>query len=205
MIAVVDYGMGNLRSVERALRHVGANAVLTSQPDTVASAEKVVVPGVGAFADAMSNIESCGLKDAILQGIRAGKPYLGICLGLQILFEVSEEGGSVHGLGVVSGRVVRFAKTASDGTRLKVPHIGWNQVKMRRPSPLLQGVPDEAFFYFDHSYYVQPENLAVVAGETDYGGPFTSVLWQENVHGTQFHPEKSQAAGLTILRNFATL
>lgn len=205
MIAVVDYGMGNLRSVERALRHVGADAVLTSQSDAVERADKVVVPGVGAFADAMNNIEQGGLKDVIVSGIRAGKPFLGICLGLQILFDMSEEGGSVCGLGVVAGRVVRFAKTTPDGGRLKVPHIGWNQVKIRQPSPLLREVPDEAFFYFDHSYYVEPEDSAVVAAETEYGSSFTSVLWRKNVHGTQFHPEKSQAVGLTVLRNFAAL
>lgn len=205
MIAVVDYGMGNLRSVERALSFVGAQAVLTAEPETVRRAEKVVVPGVGAFQDAMSNLTSTGLVEIIRDGIAAGKPFLGICLGLQMLFDESEEDGLHKGLGIVPGRVVRFDGRTPDGQKLKVPHIGWNQLLPRGACPLLSGMPEGAFFYFDHSYYVRPDDRSVIAGETDYGIRFTSVIWRQNVYGTQFHPEKSQAIGLTILKNFAAL
>jgi len=205
VIAVVDYGMGNLRSVQRALQHVGAEAELTADPDAVHRAQKVVVPGVGAFKDTMDNLARGGLAEVIRGGIAAGKPFLGICLGLQILFDESEEDGLHPGLGIVPGRVVRFEQSAADGRRVKVPHIGWNQLILRPDVPLLRGVPEEAYVYFDHSYYVAPSDASVIAAETEYGIRFTSAIWRDNVYGTQFHPEKSQAVGLTMLENFAAL
>lgn len=204
MIAVIDYGMGNLRSVEKALKKLGADVEIISDADRLAASEKAVLPGVGAFKDTMKGIEERGLKDAILRYLVSGKPYLGICMGLQILFEESAEGGKNRGLGIFKGEVKRF-----EGTKeLKVPHMGWNQLisqKRKPPCPLLKGIGDDSYFYFVHSYFVAPEDKSIIAGLTDYGVPFTSMIQKDNIYGVQFHPEKSQETGLKMLKNFIEL
>lgn len=196
MIAIVDYGMGNLRSVEKGFEKVRVRAKVVSTPRAVRDADAIVLPGVGAFRDCMRNLERLSLIDPILASIENGKPYLGICLGLQVLFTESEEFGSTSGLNVFKGKVVRFR------VDLKVPHMGWNTVKLRNSLPLFQGIMDESFFYFVHSYYVVPEDPDIVAGTTDYGVTFTSMVWKDTIFATQFHPEKSQHIGLNILKNF---
>jgi len=196
MIAIVDYGMGNLRSVEKGFEKVRVRAKVVSTPRAVRDADAIVLPGVGAFRDCMRNLERLSLIDPILTSIENGKPYLGICLGLQVLFTESEEFGSTSGLNVFKGKVVRFR------VDLKVPHMGWNTVKLRNSLPLFQGIMDESFFYFVHSYYVVPEDPDIVAGTTDYGVTFTSMVWKDTIFATQFHPEKSQHIGLNILKNF---
>ncbi len=201
MIAVVDYGMGNLRSVQKGFEKVGYRAEVTDHPSALAAARKIVLPGVGAFEDAMAELRRRELIRPILAAIEAGKPFLGICLGLQLLFEVSYENGRHEGLGVVRGEVRRFDLPRE----LSVPHMGWNQLAIRRPAPVLAGLPDGVYVYFVHGYYVAPAETAVIATETDHGGPFCSMIWRDNVFATQFHPEKSQADGLRILRNFAEL
>jgi glutamine amidotransferase len=198
VIAVVDSGSGNLRSVERALAHVGGAPVLTADPDRVRRADRVVVPGQGAFADCMATMRQSGLGEAIREVVAAGRPYLGICLGLQILFEDSEEHGPVAGLGILRGHVVRFPHGP-----LKVPHIGWNQVAGGEGEPLLAGIPPEAHFYFIHSYLAVPTEARQVALTCDYGGPFCAAVRVDNLFACQFHPEKSQAVGLQLLGNFA--
>ena len=199
MIAIVDYGMGNLRSVQKALEHVGAQAVVTDHRETIESASAVVLPGVGAFGKAMANLERAGLTDVIRQVIAQGRPFLGICLGLQLLFEDSDEMGRHNGLGVFGGQVKRFE------VGLKVPQIGWNQVHIQRASPLLEGVADGSYAYFVHSYYVAPADPEIILTTTDYEIDYASIIGQDNVFGIQFHPEKSQAVGLRILRNFIAL
>lgn len=199
MIAIIDYGIGNLRSVEKALQHVGAEARLTSQSETIRRARGVVLPGVGAFGDCITQLEAGGYAQIVRACVADGVPLLGICVGLQMLFDESEEMGHFAGLGLLRGRVRRFRGD------LKVPHIGWNQVHSLAPSPLLAGVPQDAYAYFVHSYYVEPADEKIVLATTDYGGPFASVVGQGRLFGVQFHPEKSQEVGLTILRNFATL
>jgi glutamine amidotransferase len=201
MIAIIDYGMGNLRSVQKAFEKVGHEAIVTSDPAQVAAATKVILPGVGAFEDAMVELRRLNLVKPVLQAIDAGKPFLGICLGLQLLFEVSHENGRHTGLGVLRGECVRFDLPKE----FAVPHMGWNQLDVRRPAPILEGVTKGAYVYFVHSYYVAPADAEVIATETDYGGPFCSMIWRNNVFATQFHPEKSQAEGLKILKNFAEL
>jgi imidazole glycerol-phosphate synthase subunit HisH len=201
MIAIIDYGMGNLRSVQKALEKVGSSAVITSDPAQVAAADKVVLPGVGAFEDAISELHRLNLDRPVLDAVHSGKPFLGICLGLQLLFDVSFENGRHKGLGVVPGEVVRFELPKD----FSVPHMGWNQLNIRKPTPLLDGLGDGTYVYFVHSYYVVPEDKSVVAAETDYGGPFCSMIAFDNVYATQFHPEKSQSDGLRILKNFAEL
>jgi glutamine amidotransferase len=198
MIAVVDSGSGNLRSVVRALARVGAEARATTDPDEVRRADRVVVPGQGAFRDCVAGLRAAGLDQAVREVVAAGRPYLGICLGLQVLFDESEEQGPVAGLGLLSGRVVRFA--ARPG--LKVPHMGWNDVTVRRPDPLLAGLPTPAHFYFVHSYHAVPEDPDLVALAVDYGGPVCAAVRRENLFATQFHPEKSGAAGLALLAEF---
>ena len=204
-IAVIDYGMGNLRSVWQALEHVaeGREVVVTADPAVVAAAERVVFPGQGAMPDCMAELDARGLRPAVLQAAK-DKPFLGICIGLQMLFEHSEE-GDVPGLGVFAGQVRRFPAekmVAADGSRLKVPHMGWNQVRHTRPHALWEGIEDGARFYFVHSYYVTPEDPAVVAGTADYGIPFTSAVARDNIFAIQCHPEKSAQAGLALLSNF---
>ncbi len=198
-IVIVDYGMGNLRSVQKAIEKVGHAALISGEPDQVARADKLILPGVGAFCDAIARLREADLAAPILDHIRSGRPFLGICLGLQMLFTTSHEDGVHQGLNVFSGEVVRF----SDLPGLKVPHMGWNQLRVRRRAPILEGLPDEAAVYFVHSYYVVPEDRSLVATETDYPTPFTSSIWRDNVFATQFHPEKSQRIGLEMLRRFA--
>jgi len=198
-IAVIDYGLGNLRSVTKALEAVGATAELTSDPRRIISAKGAVLPGVGAFSAGMKNLESRGMLPAIRDRIADGKPLLGICLGLQLLFEVSEEHGFHKGLEIVSGKVVRFAG------ELKIPHMGWNTIKPVRHSSagrLFDGIPDDTFFYFVHSYYVVPKEKSVVAATTEYGVEFASAIARDNLFAVQFHPEKSGDPGLKILENF---
>jgi glutamine amidotransferase len=201
MIAIIDYQMGNLRSVQKGFERVGHQAVITSDPVQIAQAEKLVLPGVGAFADAMSELNRRELVGPIRAAIDEGKPFLGICLGLQLLFETSYENGCHQGLGVLAGEVVRFDLPAP----FKVPHMGWNQAIIRQQAPLLTNVEQETYFYFVHSYYVVPRDLEVVAMETEYHQPFCSMIWRNNLVATQFHPEKSQAKGLVLLKNFAEL
>ncbi len=200
-ILIVDYGMANLRSVQKAFEKVGHAADITGDPSRVARADKLVLPGVGAFRDAIARLRESGLAEPIVDHIKAGRPFLGICLGLQMLFTRSYEDGDYAGLNLFAGDVVRFP----DCEGLKVPHMGWNQLRIRRPAPLFRDVPDGSSVYFVHSYYASPRNPGLVATETDYPEPFTSAIWHENVMATQFHPEKSQRVGLTMLRNFAEL
>jgi glutamine amidotransferase len=201
MIAIIDYGMGNLRSVQKGFEKVGHSATITSDADAIAAASKVVLPGVGAFGDAMDELRRRKLVEPVRQVIADGKPFLGICLGLQLLFEVGYEGGTHEGLGILPGEVVRFELPHE----FKVPHMGWNQLEIRRPAPILSGLTNGTHVYFVHSYYVVPRNADDIAATASYGQSFTSVVWHDNVFATQFHPEKSQADGLKILRNFAEL
>jgi glutamine amidotransferase len=196
MIAIIDYGMGNLRSVEKGFLKVGVNAKVVTDSKAVDNADAVVLPGVGAFRDCMKNLEEGSLTEPILRSIQKGKPYLGICLGLQVLFTESEEFGIHKGFDILKGKVVRFQ------INLKVPHMGWNNAKIQRRPPIFDGIQDEAFFYFVHSYYVVPDDNNIVATTTDYGITFASMVWKENIFATQFHPEKSQETGLKILKNF---
>jgi len=203
MIAVVDYGMGNLRSVQKALQRVGGDARLVRTPDELARAEKVVLPGVAAFGDAMNQLRSRGLIEPLLEAVRDGRWYLGLCLGLQLLFEVSYEEGEHEGLGVLAGKVVRFEFSRQRrAERLSVPHMGWNRVFHAGECPLLDGIDDGAYVYFAHSYHVVPDDDGVAATTTDYGFRFVSAVWKDNVFATQFHPEKSQEVGLKLLENF---
>ncbi|MEW4570748.1 imidazole glycerol phosphate synthase subunit HisH [Tautonia sp. JC769] len=201
MIAIIDYGMGNLRSVQKAIEAVGHEAVVSSDPEFVGKADKVILPGVGAFEDAMAELNRTGLGAAFCDRVVAGAPALGVCLGLQLLLDESFEDGHHRGLGLVAGKVVRFEPRPG----LKVPHMGWNTLRVRRPSPLLEGLPAEPSVYFVHSYYVVPDDPGVVAAEADYPDPFTAMIWQDNLMACQFHPEKSQALGLAMYRNFAEL
>jgi len=196
MIALVDYGMGNLGSVNKALRRVGCEVTVTQDPGLLRDAAAIVLPGVGAFGDCMTNLTRLGLVGPLTEAIAAGKPFLGICLGLQVLFEESEEAPGVAGLGVFAGKVERFRHD------LKVPHIGWNQIVPRgERAPHLDGIADGSYVYFVHSYYVAPTDESIVATTTDYGYEFTSCVWRGNLFASQFHPEKSQSIGLRILEN----
>ena len=200
MVALVDYGIGNLRSVEKALSTVGAKVVLTSEPGVILSADQVVLPGVGAFGDGMNHLHLMGLVDVILGVVNRQIPLLGICLGMQLLFESSDELGDHQGLGLLGGRVTRFPDK-----RLKVPHTGWNQIDIPREVPLLSGVQTGDYAYFNHSYYCEPTRLEEIVAQTEYGLSFPSVVAEGRIYGVQFHPEKSQAVGLKILRNFVEL
>lgn len=202
MIAIIDYGMGNLRSVQKGFERVGREAVVTSDAKTILSAGKVVLPGVGAFPDCMRNLEQNGLIDVVHQTIKSGKPFLGICLGLQLLFTESEEFGLSKGLDIIKGRVERFK--IQDST-FKVPHMGWNSLSIKRKAPALADVPDGSHVYFVHSFHVVPEDKNVIATTTDYGIEFVSSIWKDNVFAVQFHPEKSQALGLAILKRFGEM
>ncbi len=201
MIAIIDYQMGNLRSVQKGFERVGHEATITGDPAVIRAADKVVLPGVGAFRDAMHELTQRRLIDPIHETIDAGKPLLGICLGLQLLFDVSYEGGEYKGLGVLPGEVARFELPRE----YKVPHMGWNEAIIRRRAPILEGIDEGTHFYFVHSYYVAPQDASVVAIEADYHEPFCAMIWRDNLFATQFHPEKSQAPGLKILANFAAL
>ena len=210
MIAIIDYGMGNLRSVHKAFAAVGHDAVVTREPDILNKASRLVLPGVGAFADCMTNLAQYGLVEPIRKGIACGKPFLGICLGLQLLFTESEEFGVHKGLDIVPGKVRRFpseqgsdSRTSPGSSPLKVPHMGWNELTLERVAPPLQNLPTGMHVYFVHSYYVEPSDPSVIATTTDYGRSFVSSIWRENIFACQFHPEKSQTVGLQIVKNFA--
>jgi glutamine amidotransferase len=211
VIVVIDYGMGNLRSVSKALESLGASVRVSSDPQDVAKAAKLILPGVGAFPAAMRELAARRLIEPLKASIANGTPYLGICLGLQLLFERGEEGEGAGGLGILRGRVRRFSFNGA--STLKVPHMGWNQItisqrskiKNQKGCPLLKGIPDKSFVYFVHSYYADPADRSVTALEADYGGPFTAMVWRGSLYATQFHPEKSQAVGLQLLRNFLDL
>lgn len=198
MIAIIDYGMGNLRSVHKAFEAVGHQAVVTRDAAAIKNASHVVLPGVGAFGDCMANLERYDLIDSVRLAIQSGKPFLGICLGLQLLFTESEEFGRHKGLDIIPGKVRRFAADPM----LKVPHMGWNQVMVQRACPLFAGIPNGANWYFVHSYFVDPAEIQIAATTTTYGIPFASSIWKDNVVACQFHPEKSQAVGLQLIKNF---
>jgi imidazole glycerol-phosphate synthase subunit HisH len=206
-VAVVDYGMGNLRSVSQAVLHAARGSdvavISTSDPEVVLAAERVVLPGQGAMPDCMRELRDSGLQAAVLQAA-ATKPLLGVCIGMQMLFERSEE-GATQGLGLIGGEVLRFrleGRLQPDGSRYKVPQMGWNRVRQTQPHPLWAGVPDDAFFYFLHSYYAHPSEARHSVGESDYGARFTCAVARDNIFATQFHPEKSAAHGLALYRNF---
>jgi len=224
MISIIDYGMGNLRSVEKAFEKVGFGSVITNNSEILDKSDKIVLPGVGAFKDACDGLREIHLVEPIKNHIKKGKPFLGICLGLQLLFTRSTEGGEQRGLGIIAGDVVRFesartcfsvgqekAETLSGecfertDTKLKISHMGWNGIRIRKRVPVLQGVPDNAYMYFVHSYYVVPDHAETVVTETEYGIPFVSMISIDNVFAMQFHPEKSQSYGLQILKNFGEL
>jgi len=203
VIALLDYGSGNLRSVEKALRKVGADLLVTTRPESLRDSRAIVLPGVGAFDDCISAMQRQELLGAVRDFIQTGKPFLGICVGYQALFEKSEEFNScAAGLGIFGGKVVRFTERPG----LKIPQIGWNQLEITRPDcPLYKGIADGSHVYFVHSFYPQPTDPSIVATRTDYGDPFASSVWRDNVFATQFHPEKSQAVGLRLLKNFVAL
>lgn len=199
MIAVIDYGAGNIRSVTKALESVGADVTVSRDPQQIEKRSKIVLPGVGAFGKAMAALKEQDLINPIIRAVQQGKPFLGICLGLQILFESSEESPNIQGLGLLKGKVRRFS------LNLKVPHLGWNQVEQVETSLLWKGIPDKSFYYFAHSYYIDPDNSSITTGKTDYGTPFSSSVMKDKLFGLQFHPEKSQKWGLKILKNFVNL
>jgi len=207
MINIIDYEMGNLRSVEKAFESLGFAVRVSADPQDIASADKLVLPGVGAFADCVGNLRKGGFVEPLLAHVESGKPLLGICVGMQMLFDESEEFGQHPGLGLIPGKVVRFpAGMVEDGDRLKVPHMGWNNLLQKKSSPLFAGVADESFVYFVHSYYCQAENDADVAASCRYGEiEFCASLWRGNIMATQFHPEKSQSIGLHIFKNFGEI
>jgi len=206
VIAIIDSGIANLRSVEKGFARAGFQAEVVEDPRALREARGIVLPGVGAFADGIAKLRAAGFAEALVREIERGKPLLGICLGLHFLFSESEEFGTHKGLDVLKGKVVRFpAGLSADGGALKVPHMGWNTLAVRRPAPIFKGLPAEPAVYFVHSYYVEPADAAVVAATTEYGVPFTSAIWRDNIMATQFHPEKSQRVGLAMLRNFGEL
>jgi len=209
MIVIVDYGMGNLHSVQKGFERVGFPAQVSHDANLIREAAGLVLPGVGAFKKAMENLQARGLEKPILRYLESGRPFLGICLGLQLLFSESEEFGTERGLGVFQGKVVRFPAAGSmawqDGKSLKVPHMGWNAVSLRTQVPALEGIADGAYFYFVHSYYPVPADSGIVATTTNYGVSFVSSVGQGKLYACQFHPEKSQSAGLRILKNFGSL
>jgi len=212
-IVIVDYGSGNLRSVQKGFERGGYTAIVSSSPEIVSSATHLVVPGVGAFSECMKNLEQLQLLKPIKEAILAGKPYLGICLGLQILFTEGEEFGSFPGLDIIPGKVIQLGATAPGGNTglvgpvedrpLKVPHMGWNQIRIEKETPLLAGIPQNEHFYFVHSYYGVPNDKSDIATTTEYGVSIASAIARDNIFACQFHPEKSQAMGLKILSNFA--
>ncbi len=202
MIAIIDYGMGNIHSVQKALESMGAKTYVTNKPRDIQPSEKVVLPGVGAFSDALLELEKQGLIQAIREHINKNRIFLGICLGMQLLFDSSAESPGAKGPGILKGKVKKFAQQSG----IKVPHMGWNQIRVDKPlCPILKGIPDNSYVYFCHSYYPQPKDRENAAATTDYGIEFASVVWQDNIFGVQFHPEKSQVIGLQILKNFIKL
>lgn len=196
MIAIIDYGLGNLRSVSKALESAGASVCVTNEREDIFKAKGIVLPGVGAFHCGMRNLKNMGLINVLNDVIREGKPFLGICLGLQLLFSETEEHGIHKGLDIIKGRVKRFTGS------IKIPHMGWNEVKIKKGARNFGGIPDNSYFYFVHSYYVEPEDKDVVAATTEYGREFTSAIEKDNIFGVQFHPEKSGELGLKLLGNF---
>ena len=205
MIGIIDYGMGNLRSVQKGFEKVGARAEIVTSADGMDSADKIVLPGVGAFQDAMATLRDKDLVEPIQNAIASGKWFLGICLGLQLLFDVSHEDGEHEGLGIVPGEVKRFNFGDNGDGRLKIPHMGWNALQFQTDTPLFDGLEGRPYTYFVHSYHVVPTNASVAAATTCYGYEFVSIIRQDNVMATQFHPEKSQRVGLRMLQNFAAL
>ncbi len=204
-IAIVDYGMGNLRSVSKALEFLGYEAVVTRDASVIGSAFKVVLPGVGAFGAAMENLHKYSLVEPVVSAAKSGKPFLGICLGMQLLMESSEEQGQYTGLGIIPGTVLRFFQPEDrtpENAGLKIPNMGWCPIDIKKPSPLLKDIPNSSMVYFVHSYYVEPK-ADVAAATTRHGIDYCSVIWQDNIHATQFHPEKSGNVGLQMLKNFA--
>lgn len=200
MIAIIDYGMGNLYSVEKAFVKLGAQVTVTSQPEVILKADKVVLPGVGAFGDCMHNLESYGLVEVIKEVAKKGVPFLGICLGLQLLFEGSEESPDVKGLGIFSGMVKKII-----APQFKIPHMGWNSLEFKNDSPLFKELPEQPYVYFVHSFHAVPEDKAIITAVTNYGGDVTAAVGRNNVQAVQFHPEKSSSLGLSILQNFKEL
>lgn len=207
MINIIDYEMGNLRSVEKAFERLGFEARVSADPRDITSADKVVLPGVGAFRDCITNLREGGFVEPLLAHVEAGKPLLGICVGMQMLFDESEEFGRHQGLGLIPGKVVRFPSGMMEGgERLKVPHMGWNNINLKKPSPIFNGVEDGSFVYFVHSYYCEAKNEEDVAASCTYGAvEFCASLWRDNIIASQFHPEKSQDIGLQIFKNFGEL
>lgn len=201
MIKIVDYGMGNLRSVQKAFEKLGVEAVICQSPAQIGDAEKLVLPGVGAFRDAIHELKRTGMVTPVLDHIGSGKPFLGICLGLQLLFDVSCEDGEFEGLGVIPGKVVRFR----DQPDLKIPHMGWNCLEVRNEPRILEGIPKDSYYYFVHSYHVVPNDESVVAACATHGEPFVAMVARGHLFATQFHPEKSQRVGLKLLSNFAAI
>lgn len=201
MIAIIDYGMGNLRSVQKAFEKVGCDAMITSDAGEVQQASKVVLPGVGAFGACMENLEKFGLVSTIRKVIKMGKPFLGICMGLQVLFDEGEEFGLHKGLGIIPGKVIRFKLPK----KYKIPHMGWNRIHKKRRLPIMAEIDENAYFYFVHSYHVVPKDPGVIVTTTDYGKAFVSSIAKDNIFACQFHPEKSQATGLKILKAFGNL
>ncbi len=206
MIAIVDYGMGNLASVEKAFQMIGAPAVITGDPDQIAKADRVVLPGVGAFGAAMENLRTSGMDQAVTEAVRAGKPFIGICLGMQLLFTDSDELGYYKGLDLISGRVVQFFQPEDrtpETEALKVPHMGWNVLDVKTPAPPLNGFPNGGMVYFVHSFYCAPTDAGVVAATSTHGIEFCACVWKDNIFAAQFHPEKSSTLGLAMLKNFS--
>jgi glutamine amidotransferase len=209
MIAIIDSGIANLRSVEKGFAQLGVSAAIVETPTRLDEAAGIVLPGVGAFADGIAKLRTQGFVEPLRRAIAKGTPVLGICLGLHFLFSESEEFGRHRGLDLLPGRVRRFADVMPDpgeaGARLKVPHMGWNRIRIEREAPIFRGMPEAPYFYFVHSYFVEPAEPGVTAATAEYGVRFTAAIWRDNLFATQFHPEKSQALGLTLLDNFAAL
>jgi glutamine amidotransferase len=203
LVAVVDYGAGNLRSVAKALERSGLRAAVCRDPAALREADAIVLPGVGAFADAAASLSASGLDQAIIAAIEGGRPYLGLCLGLQLLFEESDEHGPTPGFGLLPGRIERFGDRDAQGRVLRVPHIGWNRVRFQGSHPMLKGLPAEDYFYFVHCYRAVPRDPTQVVGTTDYGGPFAAAVAKGAAFAVQFHPEKSQSSGRRLLDSFA--
>jgi glutamine amidotransferase len=202
MIAIIDYGMGNIHSVQKALELAGVTTVVTNKLKDIEAAQKLVLPGVGAFGDAMSELKKQGLIQPLNEQIRNKKPFLGICLGMQLLFQESQEAKGVKGLGALGGRVKKFSRAGG----LKIPHMGWNELEIKNKNcPLLKDITEKSYVYFCHSYYPEPAKANFTAATCEYGRGFACVVWQDNIYGVQFHPEKSQQVGLNILKNFVQL
>jgi glutamine amidotransferase len=201
MIAIIDYGAGNLQSVKKAFDFIGAESVITDNPDVINACDKILLPGVGSFGDAMDSMTKKGLVETVKQNAMSGKPFLGICLGLQLLFEESEESPGVEGLGIFKGKIKKF----SSDMGLKIPHIGWNSLEIKQKDTLFKDIPENSYVYFVHSYYLHAEDENEIATVTNYGIDFHSAVGKDNIFATQFHPEKSGDVGLQILRNFASM